>query len=395
MSLKIIVGLPGSGKTYYAVNQVVLKYYKWDHDLDEWAFKSAKHPAIFSNIEDLSLDHINIDSYLKKHSITIEQFFTLDFQKKLTEKYKNLVYVIDEAQKYFPSRYYNVDVFYYFQYHRHLGHDIFLITQDVSSLPKQLVSLTEFYISATRSSFRLASEFRYKFISSGEVIGRKMLKTDKRIFALYSSFKIDSDVKTPRPIRRYALYFASLFIVVVFVFYFFVHSLFLSSAHTTSSIKHSPSLNQQAVSVRPRAGAHSHQLASSNVQHPVYPDTLRNSIAKGIRHIKTMPKQFIVLTGGFWQGSHLLYIVWNRKLVYVGDFPYQYVPIPGRLKVRVFVPASDLRAEYPNQVQQDHSQQQSDQSPYSQQVPGSFASSGSASVGSDNVNAKISRIRGS
>lgn len=226
--LRIITGVPGSGKTYFAVYEIVNRFYRWDKNLFLFLQKDTKKPVtIFTNIDGLKLDHINLDHYLNQHNLEVKQFFNVSYQEKLLKTYPKIVYLIDEAQRFFDKKLYDKDVFFLFQYHRHLGLDFYLITQSLKTLPLPIVELIEYEIIAVRRTNRLKNVFVYKFVSNGETFGKKYLKADQRIFNIYKSFQLEETIKQDvQPVKKYSLLALLLIVVVVFSFTFFLKSFF-------------------------------------------------------------------------------------------------------------------------------------------------------------------------
>lgn len=73
----------------------------------------------------------------------------------------------DELDSWVPKEK-DVDVFLFFLMHRHLGCDIYLITQDTRCLAKELQQLSEYVIKAVRHSNSIGKSFTYKFYSGDE-----------------------------------------------------------------------------------------------------------------------------------------------------------------------------------------------------------------------------------
>jgi hypothetical protein len=253
--IRVIAGRIGAGKTYYAVNHLVSNYYKWDDTLDFWVPK-ASGLVLITNIEALRLPHVSLDDAIREAG-SFEVFFTVEY---LRSKYSGQVLIlVDEAQRYFHSKFYNRDVFFYFQYHRHLGHDIYLICQSLSFLCKHIVELAEYVVEPARRSLSFVGEFRYRFLVDNQVIGRKTLRPSPRVFALYKSFQgTAKEVEgSPRPLRRYALVFFVLVLLVVLGFKLFFDS-FLRGAERKP-------LGGQPAEARPKSAVPQVSSASSQV----------------------------------------------------------------------------------------------------------------------------------
>ena len=205
MAIRLITGGLGSGKTYLAVHHIVETYYEADKANGGYRKKEKfKDVALISNIDELALPGVlDLDQVLKKSGMPINKFFTVDYQKKVSEKYKQVVYLIDECQRYFGRKFYDQDVFFYFEYSRHLGHDIWLISQDRYRLSKEIASLAEFEIRAVKRSLSIGGELKYNKLMDGEIVGRKGLMPKKDIYGLYKSMMAEEVEKKNNPIIKY------------------------------------------------------------------------------------------------------------------------------------------------------------------------------------------------
>lgn len=199
--INIVEGVPGSGKSYYGVNYLIKNFFDYDDFYNEYIEKNNKSVLVISNIEGLKVKHLNLDDLINR--FTVEKFFTVSNFEKIQKQFKvkNIVILIDEAQRYFDRKFFDKDVFYFFQYHRHLGIDIFLFTQNKLNLAREIVVLSEFIISAVPRSKQLGS-FKYKFCDTkGNHLYSKTLKKDKKVFNAYQSFKVD-EISKPKSVYR-------------------------------------------------------------------------------------------------------------------------------------------------------------------------------------------------
>lgn len=229
----LLTGVPGSGKSYMAVKMI--------SDL-----LKNKDNVVLSNIENFRIDRWKLyrDYQINRISdttfISIESGEYIDITKELThlgssffnynnikkylsnEKFKNKnVYIfIDECQRFFPRWYKDTDVIYFFDYHRHLGINIYLISQSINKISPDIVALAEYELRAVPPSLKFKNMFVYKRIISGDIIGRQILKKDKRIFSLYKSFDVNNDItKVP-----YFVYFIPIFFIISFLAIYFVYN---------------------------------------------------------------------------------------------------------------------------------------------------------------------------
>jgi|WetSurMetagenome_2_1015567.scaffolds.fasta_scaffold00012_31 zona occludens toxin (predicted ATPase) len=238
MAIYIVDGKIGSGKTYYSVWHILRKHFIFDKEINEYIPRSGV--VICTNIEGLKVQHETFDKRVEIDKI--KEIFSENYVDHLRDKYKcrSVLYVVDEAQNLFPTKFYDKDVFFFFQYSRHYGVDIYLITQDVDSLVKQIKTLCELVVHATSRTNSAKGVFYYKYISGDEVVGRKVLKADKRIFKVYKSFNFD-ETEPPRPIwLKYTILIIVAFLVAVLAFKFLFLDVWSGSKNVEASERVTP-----------------------------------------------------------------------------------------------------------------------------------------------------------
>jgi zona occludens toxin (predicted ATPase) len=234
MSIKIITGVLGAGKTYFCMYEILNKYFDYDNRFDEWM--SKKKIEVITNIHGIKLAVTSLDLEIKKAG-GLENYFNVEYHTEEDQKAK--VIIIDEAQapRYFHRKFYNTNVFEFFQWSRHLGIDIYLITQDSSTLAKELQNLAEYEVSAVRRTYQLGMEFRYNLMVDGEIHKRKIVKKDKHIFAAYRSHTVKETEKIPSAVRRNLLLIGSLAVFVVVLGFLFFKVLFGTVVARAEKIK--------------------------------------------------------------------------------------------------------------------------------------------------------------
>lgn len=213
MSIEILTGVPGAGKTYYAVHKI--RKSLQDHD---------KKFLILHNIEGLKAeDHRCI-------SIPWEVgFFHAEAMaarlRGLREEYQlaseDVIHVyVDEAQRFFPPELKDTNVLYFFDYHRHFGVNVTLITQHEKKLTYKITTLAEIEIRAVNNRVNpLGSSFVYKLSSGGEQFGTERLSKDRAVFELYTSFQAGTGKSKKSSLRYIVLFVVVLAVVVWFLFF--------------------------------------------------------------------------------------------------------------------------------------------------------------------------------
>lgn len=216
--LRVVCGVPGAGKSYYAVNHLLTSYYEWSKDLDQWVPRDSEL-AVITNIEGFS-QGINLETEIDLAG-GLRQFFNYEYLHKRFESRK-VVFVIDEAQHLLPFTLKDIDIFLYFQKHRHLGHDIYLLTQDPDLLAKGVRAQAEFYIEAVRRSYNIGRTLRYKFVDplSREPWQTKSLVRDARVQSFYRSM-IGNEVEkhSSVPLRKFLVLGLAATVVGAILFY--------------------------------------------------------------------------------------------------------------------------------------------------------------------------------
>jgi len=196
-------GFPGSGKTYHEVDKIYNIMLK-NHDL------SKSIEVIYTNINGIKLNDFPKNGIeLKK--LNIEEFYIyLQESYKIYNSYKNsdnvdellvkhtkekgfykCLIAFDECHD-FLSNQDQVKV-YWLTYHRHLHHEIDLLTQNKSLVHTKYRAIPEIFIEAQPISKKLFSNtLSYKHFASfamrkNDMFNKSSLKTKKEVFELYQS----------------------------------------------------------------------------------------------------------------------------------------------------------------------------------------------------------------
>jgi zona occludens toxin len=190
--ITLLTGIPRSGKSYYAVHNILEK------------LTSDKPFLILTNIEGLNVDDARLIT--QEFDATFFQNtriapYLRDLRDKYGLKPEDPIYLyIDEAQRYFNKP--DSDTIYFFDYHGHYGVHIWLITQHEKKISFQITCHHEEEIRAAASSTNPFKSFMYKKMQSGDQFGSLRLKREKRVFDAYKSFSA-GDGKMPKSNMRY------------------------------------------------------------------------------------------------------------------------------------------------------------------------------------------------
>ena len=309
MAIRLITGVPGSGKSYYAVHHLVTNYCNYNKDLQEYTLK-ADH-CIITNIDSLTLPHINLDEAVKKSGKTIHEFFMVPYQEKISQKYKKIIYLLDEAQRFFPYRNrIGSETWFYFEYHRHLGHDVYIITQDKKLVAQNITLLAENELRACKRTFSILGEFRYLLKSDNEIIDRITLRSQKKIFQIYKSFDAETSEKIINPFKKYIiiLLVISLLLFICFRKIFFKTGSFTPIPSMATATEYPIEKYKSSSAVRSPGRYNQENLAETPIDAPPKPQKINLS------HL--------------YRGKNLYVVDPLTKTLY----PYQYFPRPLDIK---------------------------------------------------------------
>lgn len=177
MSVKLYTGIPGSGKTYRIVYEL-----KYKDLLDKY--------YVFHNIEELKMESPFLREYGPNCELKPKDIFNYKAQTELAhqvkEKYnRNILFIIDECDKYGFDRV-DSNIKEWISMHRHLGQDIYLMTQSKWNIAKDYYNLCEVEINGQRG--HLFNAFIYAWFVKGEKISTDRLPKKKDVYELYRSF---------------------------------------------------------------------------------------------------------------------------------------------------------------------------------------------------------------
>jgi len=201
--VSLVVGFPGSGKSYYAVKKI--------YDiLSTKSTKISQYEIIYTNIGGIKFDYFpnsqvqfkklkesDLIEYLTecfkiyelhKNSDNVDDFL-IAYSK--TQNFYNSLIIFDECHDFFANQD-RIKIFW-LTYHRHLNHEIILLTQNKSLINTKYRAIPEQFIEAQPRSKKLFSNtLNYKHYSSfamrkTDLFNSSSIKTDPSIFDLYQS----------------------------------------------------------------------------------------------------------------------------------------------------------------------------------------------------------------
>ncbi|MCK5294709.1 MAG: hypothetical protein KAJ49_08660, partial [Arcobacteraceae bacterium] len=194
--ITLITGFPGSGKTFKSVKNI----------FDIIHSDTIKYDFIYTNINGFKFDkHIKLKKFNEDNFyIYLTELFNLyneykiedDVDKYLIEfckekDYYNCYFVFDECHNFFSLRD-DIKIFW-LTYHRHLFHEIDLITQNKTLINIKYRGVIEIFVNAQPISKKIFNKtLVYKHYSSfsmrnSDLFNKETLKINDDVFALYKS----------------------------------------------------------------------------------------------------------------------------------------------------------------------------------------------------------------
>jgi len=146
-------------------------------------------------MDGLRVNYIDIDELIKQHGV--EGVFNVEFWRQYCKPGTRNVVIIDECQRYFSSSARHPDsVWYFFEYHRHLGLDIYLCSQSATSVNRRLLAVIDSYIEAQPPSLQVNRILYLRRDSTtNEVISRRWLPRRAEVYRLYKSAEHEDGLK--------------------------------------------------------------------------------------------------------------------------------------------------------------------------------------------------------
>lgn len=260
--LEFYTGVPGSGKTYRAVDHIYnsfldekhenyQKYKRFYTNINEFNFsyfndqedqdnsnskssiiKKPTHKIQNSKLVHLNNDEVanNLDFDLLVNNLEILRQLYLQkvpdnelMQKADELRLSDSFFVIDEAHNYFDSK--NNTLIWWLSYHRHLHQDIMLITQSLDLVYRKYLRFAEFYYRAVPSSLRIRGNvFTYNQYLKWQLFknsksGTIKVKFNPEVYKLYGS---GANTQGKKVIYKFILF--AVFFIIVSSLGFFAYS---------------------------------------------------------------------------------------------------------------------------------------------------------------------------
>lgn len=238
--LSLLVGPPGSGKTLLAIDKIIKIA---NHEAPEFQYIEF----VYTNISGFKFDKfegnkVNFDrlsfDLLYEH---LKNLFSIycqnenennldDLLQDYCKEYDllNAYFIIDEAHHYFDNQ--DKVKNWWFTYHRHLNHEILLITQNKSLINTQYRNIPEIFIKAQPRSKAISKNvmryFNYTEYRMTQKFATTEITVNKSYFDIYKSGNISSQKRVG---IKYIILFLFFVVFLISVFAFFVYKLYFST----------------------------------------------------------------------------------------------------------------------------------------------------------------------
>jgi len=216
--IEFTVGVPGSGKTYRAM-YALYSNFGLNEKLRAPKFKHNDINFAYTNINEIKIDHFekdtvkNLDWDLFKDNLTT--LYNL-YKNKATDKeliveakelnmFECLV-VLDECQNYLDTQ--DKVLIWWLSYHRHIHHQVYLITQNLSLVYSKYKSFSEFFYQSKPSSLKL---FKNKMVYN-QYTNSRLSQVSKSGVAklpfvkeIYDSYHSGANQQSENLLKKFAL----------------------------------------------------------------------------------------------------------------------------------------------------------------------------------------------
>lgn len=293
--LEFYCGVPGSGKTYKAVDHVYnsfldeknpnfAKYERFYTNINEFNFHyfnkedtnpievKEEKPSFFGLLKSLKNSKTSVKSEFIKHPtkkivigelihdesddiaieldidkliIDLEEIRQLYLSKvpdsELMQRASELrlsdsLFIIDEAHNFFDTK--NDTLIWWLSYHRHLHQDIMLITQSFDLIFRRYLKFSEFFYQAVPSSLRVRSGvFTYNQYVKWQLWKNSKVDSIKIKFnpAVYSLYSSGANTQGKKVILKFIIMGVGLMLLAALGFGFFKSTLSKADDNTTQT----------------------------------------------------------------------------------------------------------------------------------------------------------------
>lgn len=272
MSINIIVGRPGSGKSYESIVYHVLPALKEGRKVVTNLPLNLEHFEQVFGSEVLDLINVKSDTFSKEHGV-IKPFskatdFTDDEWKN--EEQQGPLFVIDECHFVYPSSNSKKgtsinECLEYFSMHRHYGHDILLMTQSLGKLHKDLRAMIQIQYAVSKHTAAGSDKSYSQKVYDGALPRANKVNDNLRIykkqfFPFYQSHTMsdksvnEAHAKDVKPFYKHWVFY--LLVIFIISFIYMVSQGYLNPMAATEKLSNKANANAKVnsdLSVEPKA----------------------------------------------------------------------------------------------------------------------------------------------
>lgn len=212
MSITLITGVPGSGKTLYSIDKLLraLQGATSDKVLPDGSIEKIPR-VLYSNINGLLLDHELIEGGGSWSSNAGKNWVYEGNPQALRNWHEwakpGSIICFDEFQKFWPPRPNGAQIppdLQTLDTHRHMGVDFILVTQNCMNVDRHIIGLVDRHLHVRRvANMNMAVVYEWDHASKTLQYKNAMTKTpwryDKGVFKLYKSAEVHTKQKRSMP----------------------------------------------------------------------------------------------------------------------------------------------------------------------------------------------------
>jgi zona occludens toxin (predicted ATPase) len=291
MAIVFITGSPGAGKSYYAVKRIVEDLKKDTNlvvsnidglDRAKLSFYLGKEVNNLWTLDEflatvLSFCNLHYDGNYRNAFLTI---LNVDYWKRFILPklfgelgYRKVIFYLDEFQSIIDEDTELTQLQkFFFDYHRHLGLDFYIITQSIQRMNKAIRNLVEIELRlVSLRVFGISNIAVLKTIIGGVPVKKTLIKYDPKIFALYRSALVEhmKGVKGKPPVMLFVAIAVALFSIVQLGSYVKAHGGIIPKPNVSQSQENEVK-NEKRTSPSPSGSSGFSSPSSVSCSYPSY-----------------------------------------------------------------------------------------------------------------------------
>ena len=252
--LTLLVGTPGSGKTLYAIHKII--------KINSNESKEFEHiEYIYNNIAGFKFEKYS-DSKIKNQKLIFDSLYVhlkLLYSLFIQNEHKdnlddilqeycknhnilNAYFIIDEAHNFFDNQ--DKVKNWWFTYHRHLNHEILLITQNKTLINTQCRNIPELFIKAQPRSKAISKNVLRYFNYTDYRMSQKFSTTEIKVNSTYFDLYTSGNISKQKLVGRKLIIVFIIFLISFFlIFIYFIYKMWFTAPTINTTQITSPTIN--------------------------------------------------------------------------------------------------------------------------------------------------------